>query len=109
MNLKKKKINDRIDDEFYEIINQRMIERPSSIEDIFNKFENIKFKEKINIRIDNVIERAIETARSNFIEIFNNYINNVHWKRMDSFLLNEKNVLTIIVLEVNLYFQLVDI
>ena len=87
---KEEKINDRIDDEFYEIINQRMIERPSSIEDIFNKFENIKFKEKINIRIDNVIERAIETARSNFIEIFNNYINNVHWKRMDSFLLNEK-------------------
>lgn len=84
------KINDRIDDEFYEIINQRMIEGPLVIEDIFNKFENIKFKEKINIRIDNVVERAIETARSNFIELFNNYINNIHWKRMDSFLLNEK-------------------
>ncbi|MBP3916899.1 hypothetical protein [Clostridium sp.] len=88
---KEEKINDRIDDEFYEIINQIMIERPSSIEDIFNKFKNIKSKEKINIRIDNVIERAIETARSNFIELFNNYINNIHWKRIDSFLLNEKN------------------
>lgn len=87
---KEEKINDRIDDDIYELMNKRMLEGPIVLYDIFEAFENIEYKNKIDIVPDKNLKGVCKNAASLFKDWISNYLNGINWKKMDSILDKER-------------------
>lgn len=88
---KEEKINDRIDDDLYELMDKRMIEGPLTIKKVFQTFKNIDFKENIDIQEDRELISVSSIIARLFTEKLKSYLCGIHWKRMDSILRKESN------------------